>query len=343
MLRHWSVLGVLIGGFSLGCGAGVEDGGPVSEVETAPCVEEGCTDSTPEERGSVAHPESALETGLVEDASGPDEARSGLPSGGSDAADEGANRAGAVHAVPMFRLDVERVGEDGPLSMELEPAAQAKFGLGACELLDRIGGPADLQNPDYVGVAAGFRPNSLGGGVDCGVTPEESEFYQTRHAVCNRLYYRNTTAVSYLGMVTVVTGVGGSASSRFLGMARSDPPPLTLTLEDGSVIPQDPWSELGIYGHGPLGAVDDPDGNEADADIVFLFSQRVGGFTLQADVWFLVQEQCGTGEDNNCDGLADSGCGLFEEGEPCLRDEDCVLELRCGGVTAETFGECVLP
>ena len=49
MLRHWSVLGALICGMSLGCGAAVEDGVPVSDVETAPCVVEVCTDRAAQE------------------------------------------------------------------------------------------------------------------------------------------------------------------------------------------------------------------------------------------------------------------------------------------------------
>lgn len=238
------------------------------------------------------------------------------------------------------------VSEEGTPQLETRGVSSAKSGvqfpeLGACEFDGQVGNILSLDNPNFRGLVLFLRPFGFGLDEECADTPELAEYYRENQALCTRTALINRTETPIASAYTVINAINPPNAQAFAGSRMSEPP-RTVELQDGEVAILDPWSDLGTYSHGELPAMGNLD-SDGDAEWVFLMGNRpanIGQISIVGVVWLVLEETCGTGTDDNCDGLADSGCGLFPEGADCLRDSDCEGALSCVGATLNAFGTC---
>jgi hypothetical protein len=118
--------------------------------------------------------------------------------------------------------------------------------------------------------------------------------------------------------------------------------------------------QLGNGGLFPYGAFGPPDGSALtwpahnptcagdpatcpdEATVVWAFHYANDApFRFTGRLVQLAAEECGDGIDDDCDGIADNACGLFDDGDPCLADSDCAGGMCVGAsLLPEVFGTC---
>ncbi|TVR02086.1 MAG: hypothetical protein EA398_08630 [Deltaproteobacteria bacterium] len=115
-----------------------------------------------------------------------------------------------------------------------------------------------------------------------------------------------------------------------------DQQPRVLEVEPGVFEGLEPFSSVGMFNYGRL-EPDDGSGSEVVSRqwMFYLGTPQSVPFTLSGRLVELLREECGTGQDDNGDGIVDSGCGTVPEGSGCYIDADCASFNCIGGVPGE--------
>ncbi|TVR02242.1 MAG: hypothetical protein EA398_08465, partial [Deltaproteobacteria bacterium] len=237
-------------------------------------------------------------------------------------------------AVPGFRDDLRQNRDTGPF--ENRRSGTLRF-----QQDDEFSGQTEtdceawweeMWDQEGPGFRFGYYPPSL-----------REDFFQTLHSggpggaevsggnrFCTGFQVRNDTGAPIQDLWILIETFRIEGVRSYV----SESPRIVPDLEPGTFRALDPFSPIGVFRYGTL----DWDEDEEEGEVVnrqwyFYFGDTdVQAFTLTGRIVELVSEQCGTGADDNGDGLADSGCGTFSAGAPCRSDSDCGSDSCSGGL-----------
>ena len=87
-----------------------------------------------------------------------------------------------------------------------------------------------------------------------------------------------------------------------------------------------PDNSEGLWSYGAFGPADLAPGGTDEASMQWAFKLgSIADFSFRGRVIAVASENCGNGEDDDCNGVADDGCGIFPDGTPCVDDSDCAI------------------
>jgi hypothetical protein len=227
------------------------------------------------------------------------------------------------------RLDLRLVAQEGARVNKGVPQA------GWCPVTvvnDGVAGTNPPQTLELVTDQASILQDlACFGGSWPAMPPGAEDIYAANRALCAdvtvRSFFAGTVLEDVHAVIDTMDPATGHDGYRFPLGTGAQPPP-------GANAPSD---ARGLWSHGTLSVAGQP-GDASERTWIFQrATDTEARFTGR--IVARVLEDCSTPVDDNCDGRANEGCGLYPPGAGCLVDADCATAFcdpateRCGGDT----------
>ncbi|TVR01703.1 MAG: BspA family leucine-rich repeat surface protein [Deltaproteobacteria bacterium] len=167
------------------------------------------------------------------------------------------------------------------------------------------------------------------------------------YTFCTDFLVRNDTGADLRDLWILIDNFTGISDARSY---LADAPRVYFDAVEGTFVRLQPDSNIGMFRYGALAGGPEP----GDAEIVrrqwmfYLGDTDPAPFRLTGRLVELQREVCWSGNDDNGDGVADSGCGTGWANSPCYQDADCLSGTCVGGVLGDfttgggSLGTCAL-